>query len=118
MNSARLSSSQTDLRLSSPRHLYTGLPPPSPRNSITGLPVRSPVPSSGGAGPSTSSHIIDTTETEEWMKEVAFDVRELISEQALVTINGEEPVEKACKVRPSEGTAMEYVRKLIGIHLC
>ncbi|KAG8992283.1 cell separation during budding [Tulasnella sp. JGI-2019a] len=96
MAQSRLTPSRSGDRLSSPHHIYTGLPPPSPRVNSSALPVRSPpLPT----GPSFAP-VFDTTETEEWMKEVPFNVGDIISGsgKTLVDIGADETVEKACQL--------------------
>ncbi|KAG8887534.1 cell separation during budding [Tulasnella sp. 332] len=103
MTHSRLPSSQSGERLSSPHHVYTGLPPPSPRINSSALPIRSPPTHTGGGGNGSNfMPVFDTTEAEEWMKDVHFNVNEIISKsgQALVDISTDETVEKACQKNP------------------
>ncbi|KAG8849122.1 cell separation during budding [Tulasnella sp. 330] len=105
MTHSRLPSSQSGERLSSPHHVYTGLPPPSPRINSSALPIRSPPTHTGGGGNGSNfMPVFDTTEAEEWMKDVHFNVNEIISKsgQALVDISTDETVEKACQLMLSK----------------
>lgn len=114
MTHARISSSQSGERLSSPHHVYTGLPPPSPRINSSALPVRLPPVHMGGANSSNFMPVFDTTEAEEWMKDVHFDVKEIISEsETLVHIGADKTIEKACQVWPIRILTVRVAQGLI-----